>query len=122
MNSKHLFERPLSRTDDIDSTIKEYFDVMYDSNRFIEAIDNITQKQSYMIDGIYCFFPDWNSYDKNEHFYGVQFAIAYPPEEDDILTVSEEVCYQYVRLACDKYLQLHPEFQELIESYLERVE
>ncbi|HFO6612835.1 TPA: ribonuclease toxin immunity protein CdiI, partial [Escherichia coli] len=78
-------------------------------------------KESYILDGIYCNFPDMNSYDESEHFEGVEFAVGYPPDEDDIVIVSEETCFEYVRLACEKYLQLHPEDTEKVNKLLSKI-
>ncbi|MEG5407214.1 ribonuclease toxin immunity protein CdiI, partial [Enterobacter roggenkampii] len=35
--------------------------------------------------------------------------------------VSEEICYHYVRLASEKYLRLHPEDTEKVNSLLARL-
>ncbi|HFO3598946.1 TPA: ribonuclease toxin immunity protein CdiI, partial [Escherichia coli] len=46
---------------------------------------------------------------------------GYPPDEDDIVIVSEETCFEYVRLACEKYLQLHPEDTEKVNKLLSKI-
>ncbi|HHL2558375.1 TPA: ribonuclease toxin immunity protein CdiI [Yersinia enterocolitica] len=76
------------------------------------------ERTSFHVDGAYCNFPDMNSCYEEEHFDGVEFAYGYPPEEDDTITVSEEVCFNYVRLACEKYLQLHPEDTDKVRILL----
>ncbi|GKX64737.1 hypothetical protein SOASR032_33060 [Pragia fontium] len=118
--NKHLFERPLSILDPY-SIIKNYFDLMYNDGRFLNAIENIIQKESFVSDGVYCIFPDMNSYDENEHFDGVEFAIGYPPTEEDTIIVSEETCYHYVKQACEKYLKLHPEDTDKINELLAKI-
>lgn len=118
--NKHLFERPLSISKP-SSIIKNYFDLMYNDGYFLNAIENIIQKESFIQDGVYCNFPDMNSYYEEEHFEGVQFAIGYPPTEEDTVTVSEKTCYHYVRLACEKYLHLHPEDTDKVNELLAKI-
>lgn len=106
--NKYLFELPYDRTEP-GWTIRSYFDLIYNEGHFLDAVGNIINKESFTLDGIYCHFPDMSSHDEEDHFEGVEFAIGYPPSEDDTVIVSEDVCYQYVRLACEKYLKIHPE-------------
>lgn len=101
--------------------ITTYFDIMYSDARLLEAISYLIKKIGFSTDGAYCHFPDMNSYDEDEHFEGVQFAVGYPPTDEDTVTVSEETCYQYVRLACEKYLKLHPEDTDKVNELLSRV-
>lgn len=98
-----------------------YFDRLYEDNKLLEAIELLSRKWALNVDGAYCNFPDMNSYDESEHFEGVAFAIGYPPTEEDTVIISEDICYQYVRLACKKYLQLHPEDTDKINELLTKL-
>lgn len=118
--NKHLFERPLSFLDP-NSIIKSYFDLMYNDDHFLDAIESITQKESFVLDGVYCIFLDMNNFDEREHFKSVEFSVGYPPTEEDTVIVSEETCYHYVRLACEKYLKLHPEDTNKISKLLAKI-
>ncbi|MCL6373513.1 ribonuclease toxin immunity protein CdiI [Pectobacterium versatile] len=117
-------KKELFRQQDIDSglnlIIVSYFNRMYEEDRFLEAIKLLSRKWTLNVDGAYCNFPDMNSYDESEHFEGVEFAIGYPPTEDETVIVSEEICYQYVRLACEKYVKIHPEDAEKIKNLLDK--
>ncbi|EQB97822.1 hypothetical protein B738_28677 [Photorhabdus temperata subsp. temperata M1021] len=62
-----------------------------------------------------------NSYDEDEHFEGVQFTVGYPPTDEDTIIVSEETCYHCVRLACKKYLELHPEDADKVNELLAKI-
>ncbi|MEK9498499.1 ribonuclease toxin immunity protein CdiI [Photorhabdus sp. P32] len=115
---KFLFELPYDHSN-FDWIIKSYFDLMYNDERFLDAVENIVQKESFMLDGVYCFFPDMNSED--EYFEGVQFVVGYPPTDEDTITVSEEICYHYVRLACEKYLEFHPEDTTKVNELLAKM-
>ncbi|MDB6375160.1 ribonuclease toxin immunity protein CdiI [Photorhabdus bodei] len=114
---KVLFGK-LDDSSTLEENVTAYFDIMYNDNLFLKAIENIVQKRSFVIDGAYCNFPDMDSYYEEEHFDGVEFACGYPPEDEDISIVSEKICYNYVCLACEKYLQLHPEDTEQVKSLL----
>lgn len=107
--------------DGLNLIIVSYFERMYEDDKFLDAIDLLSKKWTLNVDGAYCNFPDMNSYDESEHFEGVEFAIGYPPTEDDTVLVSEETCYRYVRLSCDKYLHLHPEDTEKINKLLAKI-
>lgn len=107
--------------DGLNIIIVSYFDRMYEDGNFVDTIELLSRKWTLSTDGAYCNFPDMNSYDESEHFEGVEFAMGYPPTEDDTVIVSEEVCYQYVRLACEKYLKLHPEDTDVIKEILAKM-
>ena len=118
-------QKELFSKSDVDSGLNliviSYFDRMYEDGSFIKAIELLSKKSTLSTDGAYCHFPDQNSYDESEHFEGVEFAIGYPPPEDDIIIVSEKECYQYVRLACRRYLDLKPEDANKINVLLEKM-
>ncbi|MBA0206318.1 ribonuclease toxin immunity protein CdiI [Pectobacterium aroidearum] len=118
--NKNLFEMS-----DIHSGLNEviagYFNIMSSDRNFIEATEYIIKKIGFNSDGAYCNFPDMNSYDESEHFEGVEFSVGYPASEADAVIVSEEICYQYVRLACERYVKLHPEDAEKIKFLLDTI-
>lgn len=74
-----------------------------------------------MRDGVYSFFPDMNSYDESENFEGVEFAVGYPHSDADTINVSEEICYHYCRLACERYLKIQPEDAEKVNDLLAKI-
>ena len=117
---KELFGQPYDESDPT-WVAKCYFDIIYNDGFFLKAIGYIIEKNSFFVDGAYCNFPDINSYFEEEHFEGVEFAFGYPPTEKDTILVSEEICFKYVRLACEKYLQLHPEDMEKINELLDKI-
>ncbi|MFP3523291.1 ribonuclease toxin immunity protein CdiI [Pantoea sp. SIMBA_072] len=118
--NKELFGQPYHDDDPV-WVVKAYFDRMYNDGGFLRAIELLMIKGALNKDGAYCHFPDMNSYDEEDHFEGVEFAYGYPPEEDDTVIVSEETCYQYVRLACEKYLHLHPEYTDKVNELLAKI-
>ncbi|MCO6540641.1 MAG: ribonuclease toxin immunity protein CdiI [Gilliamella sp.] len=101
--------------------ITTYFNIMYSDGQFLETIYYLINKIGFSTDGAYCYFPDMNSYDENDHFKGIGFDIGYPPTEDDKIIVSEETFYYYVRLACEKYLKIHPEDTNKINKLLAKI-
>ena len=117
---KKLFEMSDVYTG-LNEIILGYFNIMSSDRSFLEVIEHIVKKVGFNTDGAYCNFPDMNSYDESEHFEGVEFAVGYPPSEAETVVVSEETCYFYVRLACERYLKLHPEDTEKVNSLLAKI-
>lgn len=105
----------------LNEVIITYFNIMYSDNYFLDVVDSIIKGFGFNTDGAYCNFPDMNSYDESEHFEGVEFAIGYPPTEEDTVIVSEETCFHYVRLACKKYLKLHEEDTDKVNELLAKI-
>lgn len=98
-----------------------YFDRMYEDGDFIRAIQLLVQKNALNTDGAYCHFSNmYNDTDQNI-FEGVEFAMGYPPTKEDTVIVSEKTCYDYVRLACEKYLKLHPEDTYKVNELLAKI-
>lgn len=117
---KELFGQPYSESDPF-WIVKGYFDRMYNDDYFIEAVGYIVKKWGFSTDGAYCNFPDLDSFFEEEHFEGVEFAYGYPPRKEDTVIVSEEVCSKYIRLACEKYVTLHPEDAVKVKDILDQL-
>ncbi|MBG5690493.1 ribonuclease toxin immunity protein CdiI, partial [Pseudomonas aeruginosa] len=41
--------------------------------------------------------------------------------DEDTIVVSEAVCSKFIRLACEKYLQRHPEDTEKVKELLDKL-
>ncbi|EPN2885358.1 ribonuclease toxin immunity protein CdiI [Pseudomonas aeruginosa] len=117
---KELFGQPYSESDPY-WVVKGYFDRMYDDGYFIEAVGYIVKKWGVSTDGAYCNFPDGNSPFDEEHFEGGEFSYGYPPKDEDTIVVSEAVCSKFIRLACENYLQRHPEDTEKVKELLDKL-
>lgn len=105
----------------LDLIVTSYFDRMYADGNFIKMLVLLSKKISMSTDGAYCHFPDMNSFDESDHFEGVEFAIGYPPLEEDTVIISEETFYKYIRLACDRYVQFYPEDTDKVYNLLEEL-
>lgn len=118
--SKQLFNKS-----DIDQGLNiiiiSYFNRMYEDGRFLEALELLSKKWTLSVDGAYCHFPDMDSYDKKEHFIGVEFAIGYPPREEDAIVIDEYTFYRYVRLACERYKILESDATDTVNFFLEKI-
>lgn len=117
---KELFGQPYGESDPY-WAVKGYFDRMYNDGYFVETIGYIVKKWGFSTDGAYCNFPDKNSPFEDENFEGVEFAYGYPPTDEETVIVSDSVCSEYVRLACEKYLHRHPEDMKKIEEALKQL-
>lgn len=76
------------------------------------------KRWGFSTDGAYCNFPDENSRFDEDYFDGVEFAYGYPPKDEDTVVVSEVICAECIRLACEKYLQCHPEETAKVKELL----
>ncbi|CNE60293.1 ribonuclease toxin immunity protein CdiI [Yersinia bercovieri] len=86
------------------SVIKDFFNSLNLSNDLVYGVKNIVNRNGFVINEIYCHFPDLDDPDPECHFEGIMFGVW-----DSEIIVPESVGFEYVRLACEKYLQLHPE-------------
>ncbi|PQQ22258.1 ribonuclease toxin immunity protein CdiI [Photorhabdus hindustanensis] len=118
--NQELFGQPYDHSDP-HWIVKSYFDRMYNDGHFLEAIELLSKKGALSTDGSYCHFPNMNSYYEEDRFEGVMFIYGYSPDDDDEVIVSEEICYKYVRLACEKYLYRHPEDKDKINALLAKM-
>jgi len=114
---QELFGQPYERSD-FYWVVKGYFDRMYDDGNFIRSIGYIVKRCGFSTDGAYCNFPDMDSPFEEEHFEGVEFAYGYPPADDETVVISEEACADFIRMACEKYLQRHPKEAAKIKEIL----
>lgn len=120
MDMNELFGQPYNEQDP-HWVVMGYFDSIYSRGYLLESIALIVKRWGFCADGAYCSFPDRNSLFEEEHFDGVEFAYGYPPTDETTIVVSETTCSEYVRLACQKYLQRHPDDRKEVETLLEHL-
>lgn len=119
--------KELFTQEDVDTGLNlivvSYFDIMYDNGCFLKVLDYMVQKIGFSTDGAYCHFAcEYDGFLDDMIFKeGVFFAIGYPPEKNDEVIVSEETCYHYVKLACKRYLALHPEDTDKVNNILAEI-
>lgn len=89
---------------DPDWIIKEFFNSAYSQGSFVSVANAICERCSYVINEDYCLFPDLESPDPELHFDGVKFGIMH-----DQIVITNEECKLFLRAACDRYIQLHPD-------------
>jgi len=117
MNNE-LFGQPYDRKNPY-WILESFFDRMHGEGYFIKTIIYIIGRNSFHLDGAYCSFPDLNSCYEEDHFEGIEYAYGYPPENDSTIIVSENICSKYIKIACAKYLNLHPEDSAEIQVILQ---
>ncbi|WP_392562365.1 ribonuclease toxin immunity protein CdiI [Orbus sturtevantii] len=103
--------------------IVSYFDRIYEDDNFLKVVGYMVQSIGFSTDGAYCHFAcEYDGFLDDMVFEeGVFFAIGYPPAQEDTVIVSEMTCYQYVYLACEKYLTLHPEDTDKVNQLLAKI-
>lgn len=115
---KELFDQPDDESDPY-WIIKSYFNRMYADGFLLEALGYLVNKWGFSTDGAYCNFADRNSFFDEDHFDGVEFSYGYPPGIENTVVVSEEACSNCIKLACEKYLQCHPEDFDKVKIILD---
>ncbi|EIW9480732.1 ribonuclease toxin immunity protein CdiI [Klebsiella aerogenes] len=96
--------------------IKDFFNSINLYGKFIFGIQYVVNKIGFVIDETYCTFPDWEDPDPECHFKGIIFGVW-----GGEIIVPEPIGFKYVRLACEKYLQLHPEDTEKVNELLAKI-
>ncbi|RBL86189.1 hypothetical protein DDE05_12060 [Streptomyces cavourensis] len=116
---KKLFDQSFDKSDSL-WVLKVYFNIIYSDGNFIDAADRISRRWGFSTDGAYCRFPDMNSFDSDEHFEGVEFTYGISPNESTII-VSDKVCVEFLKRACEIYISRHPEYSLKITEIISRL-
>ncbi|MEZ7213920.1 ribonuclease toxin immunity protein CdiI [Klebsiella spallanzanii] len=112
-----LFDQPYDTTEE-NWVVKGYFDRMYSDGDFVRAIKLLVERNVLNTDGAYCDFID----NIDDGSVGGEFAWGHPPSEDETVIVSEETCFEYLKLAAKKYIQRHPEDACVVQSIVSKLE
>ena len=113
---KNLFGYPFDG-DEPGDLARCYFDGAYNQGFFLDALGYWVQGIGYGMDGAWANFGDMDDPSEEFHFEGVEFEIGFsdPP---NILCVAEATFYRWLRMACERYVQQHPEDKEKVEELL----
>ncbi|MEB6380849.1 ribonuclease toxin immunity protein CdiI [Leclercia adecarboxylata] len=113
--NEYLFEK-IDYEHDHEWVLKSFFNSLHLQNRFIYGIDNIIERHGFVINETYCHYPDLQDIDPEFHFDGIMFGVW-----DGEIIVPESVGFKYIYLACEKYLQLHPEDTDKVKALLAKI-
>lgn len=113
--NEYIFERIDYERDD-KWVMKDFFNSLNLQGKFIYGVSKAIDKCGFVINEIYCHFPDIEEIDPDFHFEGMMFGVW----EGEII-VPEAVGFTYIRLACEKYLQLHPEDTDQVSALLTKI-
>lgn len=113
--NEYIF-RHIDYDNDPEWVIKDFFNSINLYRKFVWGVEYIINKIGFVIDETYCNFPDWNDPDPTCHFEGIMFGVW----EGEII-VSEMLGFKYIKLACEKYLKLHPEDTKQINELLAKI-
>ncbi len=112
--SEYLFEVSICDNDPF-WIVKEYFNCIR-GHSFSRCVDLLTQSIGYGDEHVMCDFPDDIDWDE-EPFEGVRFRF-----QDDEIVVSEEEFKYYLKLACERYVDIYPEDESKIKELLSRLD
>ena len=96
--------------------VKEFFNSVYQQDKFLWALPLIIEKKGCGVNEEFCLFPDLNDPTPIYHFAGVTFGTM-----DDEVIITEKQCNAYIKEACDHYLEENPGEREKITNILSRV-
>lgn len=86
-------------------TAKLFFNLVYQDNYFLDVINHLIHRRGFVFNDIGCVFPDGDSYYEEDRFNGVLFFIG-----DKELIVSDNEFQSLLYDACEKYNEIHPEY------------
>ncbi|GKW05510.1 ribonuclease toxin immunity protein CdiI [Pectobacterium carotovorum] len=115
MMNEYIFSRIDYDSDPL-WVVKDFFNSLNLSQRLVWGVESIIKRNGFVINETYCHFPDFEDADPECHFEGIMFGVW----EGEII-VPESVGFNYVKLACEKYLQLHPEDTEKVNALLAQI-
>ncbi|MFP1741060.1 ribonuclease toxin immunity protein CdiI [Lonsdalea quercina] len=110
--NEYLFKK-IDYENDNGWVLKDFFNSLYLQGKFLYGVNNIIKRCGFVINETYLHYPDLQDIDPEFHFEGIMFGVW----EGEII-VSEDVGLKYTRLACEKYLQLHPEDTDKVNELL----
>jgi len=113
--NEYLFEK-IDYENDGEWVLKDFFNSLNLQGKLLYGVDNIIKRCGFVINETYCHYPDLQDIDPDFHFEGIMFGVW----EGEIV-VSEKVGFEYVRLACENYVKLHPEDKEKINELLAKI-
>lgn len=115
MNNKQLFEG-IDYENDPDWVIKEFFNSIYSQHKFLWALPFILKRYGCCVNKTDCTFPDLDDPDPMYPFEEIMFSV-YAGE----IIVPESVGFNYVRLACERYINIHPDDQITVNDLLMQI-
>ncbi|MNG75192.1 hypothetical protein D3C79_336910 [compost metagenome] len=113
--NEYLFEN-IDCCNDNEWVLKEFFNSLHLQDRLIDGVGNIIKRCGFVINETYCHYPDLQDVDPDFHFEGIMFGVW-----GGEIIVSEDIGFKYARLACEKYLNRHPEDSEKVNSLLAKL-
>jgi len=115
MMNEYIFER-IDYDNDSEWVVKDFFNSMNLQSKFLWSLPFIINKIGCGVNETYCSFPDLEDPDPECHFEGIMFGVW-----GGEIIVPESVGFNYVKLACEKYLRLHPEHTARVNELLAQI-
>ncbi|XYQ54996.1 ribonuclease toxin immunity protein CdiI [Pectobacterium carotovorum] len=115
MTNEYIFEKT-NYNNDNEWIIMDFFNSLNLQNKFIYGIDSIIKKHGFVINETYCQFPDLQELDTDFHFEGIMFGVW----EGEVI-VPEKTALKHIRLACERYVKIHPEDADKVKFLLDKI-
>lgn len=101
------------------AVVKHIFNTFGRSYNFLSIVDSLLKKQGTVINDEGCSFPEDLDEDELYNDYGgIPFEGVNCWSFDNEVTVSEEEFFKVLKMACERYIELHPEKKEELEQII----
>lgn len=105
--------------EDLDLTIQGCFSILYADGVFLESIYAIlVDYDSAGVEGCWWYYPDLNSPYPDDVFDGVCFEIGFDSPDTKVY-VSEQFSFNYAKKACERFLEIHPEYKGFLTEIID---
>lgn len=106
----HLMKDCIIENKEFEEAYHFYINLIYYDKVFLRAMYAIlVDKDAFYLERVGCYYPEWNSPDPELYFEGVRFEIGGISEIECRADVPEEVAFFYLKKACERFMELHPE-------------
>lgn len=87
---------------------------------FVERLENMSEERGFGGDSYgFCFPNIFEPYEKNEEGYFEEGVFFYFGNSED--TISTQEFHEYMKIACEIYLENKPEDKEIVNFYLDKI-
>ncbi len=100
-------------------TILQCFNILYHDGVLLKVIySNLVEYEGGGVEGCCWDYPDMNSPFPEDRFEGVRFEIGFN-DPNSTVYVSEQVSFEYAKMACERFLEIHPEHREFLTNIID---
>lgn len=118
----HLVKDCVIEDKEFEEVYHFFINLIYYDALFLRAMYYIlVEKDAFYPEWVGCYYPEWNCPDPDLHFEGVRFQVGSNTDIRCRVDVPEEVAFFYLKKACERFMELHPEkeYSDFLNPILE---